>query len=86
MTSTLERDLATLASVDPVVGGATPYEPLNVQAIGNRPKAAPSSDQSKGWVRRMLPLIGARKGRFAIALTASITSLTPSFSSGETSR
>ncbi|HUP85228.1 MAG TPA: ABC transporter ATP-binding protein [Acidimicrobiales bacterium] len=75
MTTTLERDLAMLAVIDPVVGGATPYEPLNVQAIGNPPKASPSTDESKGWVRRMIPLIAARKGRFAIALTASIIGL-----------
>lgn len=75
MTSTLERDLAMLANVDPVVDGASPYEPLNVDAVGNPPKASPSHDTGQGWVRRMLPLIGARKGRFAIALTASIIGL-----------
>jgi ATP-binding cassette subfamily B protein len=75
VTSTLERDLAVLGSIDPVVGGATPYEPLNVEAIGNPPRANPSPDTSKGWVRRMMPLIAARKGRFAVALTASIIGL-----------
>ena len=75
MTSTLERDLALLANVDPVVDGASPYEPLHVEAYGNPPKAAPSGDESRGWVARMLPLILARKGRFAIAMTASVIGL-----------
>ena len=75
MTSTLERDLAMLATVDPVVGGASPYEPLHVAPVGNPPKASPDPDPDKRWVRRMLPLIAARKGRFALALTASVIGL-----------
>ena len=75
MTSTLERDLAVLANVDPVIGGVSPYEPLHVEAYGNPPKAAPSGDAERGWVARMLPLILARKGRFAIAMTASVIGL-----------
>ena len=43
--------------------------------MGNPPKARPSHDTERGWVWRMLPLIAARKGRFAIALTASVIGL-----------
>ncbi len=75
MTSTLERDLAMLASIDPVVDGATPYEPLHVAAIGNPPRANVDPDVEKRWIRRMLPLLGARKGRFALAMTASVIGL-----------
>ena len=75
MTSTLERDLALLATIDPVVGGASPYEPLHVDPIGNRPRATVDPDPEKKWIRRMLPLIAARKARFAIALTASVIGL-----------
>jgi ATP-binding cassette subfamily B protein len=75
MTTTLERDLAMLATVDPVVGGASPYEPLHVEAYGNPPRAGVDPDADKRWVRRMMPLVAARKGRFALALTASIIGL-----------
>ena len=56
MTTTLERDLAMLATVDPVVGGDRPYEPLAVEAVGNAPRANPHPDPAKGWVARMLPV------------------------------
>jgi ATP-binding cassette subfamily B protein len=76
VTSTLERDLALLANIDdPVVGGERPYEPLAVEARGNAPRANPSPDQAKSWVGRMLPLLAARKGRFAVAMFASIVGL-----------
>jgi ATP-binding cassette subfamily B protein len=75
MTSLLERDLAALATLDPVIGGDRPYEPLAVEAIGNAPRANPSPDPDKGWVARMLPLLAARKGRFAVAMVASIIGL-----------
>jgi ATP-binding cassette, subfamily B, bacterial len=75
MTSTLERDLAMLANVDPVVGNVSPYEPMHVDPVGNAPRATVDPDTSKKWVQRMIPLIAARKGRFAVALTASIIGL-----------
>ncbi len=75
MTTTLERDLEMLANVDPVVYGASPYEPMHVAAEGNPPRAAVDPDADKKWIRRMLPLIGARKGRFALAMTASVIGL-----------
>jgi len=75
VTSTLERDLAMLATIDPVVGGASPYEPLHVEPVGNPPRASVDPDPSKKWVQRMIPLIAARKGRFALALTASVIGL-----------
>jgi ATP-binding cassette, subfamily B, bacterial len=75
VTSTLERDLAMLATIDPVVGGASPYEPLHVEPVGNPPRANVDPDPEKRWIRRMVPLIAARKGRFALALTASVIGL-----------
>ncbi len=75
MTSTLERDLAMLANIDPVVDGASPFEPLHVDAVGNPPRANVDPDPDKRWIRRMVPLLRARKGRFGLAMTASVIGL-----------
>ncbi len=75
MTTTLERDLSNLANVDEVVTGASPYEPLHVQPEGNPPKANVDPDTSKGWIKRMLPLVRARKGRFAFSMVCSVIAL-----------
>lgn len=75
MKSTLERDIENLASLHDVVTQATPYEPVHVDPIGNPPRATVDPDTSKRWIRRVLPLLAARKGRFAFALTCSVIAL-----------
>jgi ATP-binding cassette, subfamily B, bacterial len=72
---TLDRDLANLASVDAIVEGTTPYEPLHIEPLGNAPRARIDPDASKGWIRRVLPLIAARKARFVFALTCAVIAL-----------
>ena len=75
MTSTLERDLGNLANLEGVVPGASPFEPVHLNPEGNAPRADVDPDESKGWVRRMLPLVLARKGRFGFAMFCSVVGL-----------
>src|SRR5687768_12966750 len=67
MTSTLERDLGNLA--DP------PWEPVAVEARTGPPRAVPSHDTSKSWMRRMAPLVAARKGAWFTALAMAVVAM-----------
>ena len=74
-TRTLERDLDNLANIDSVIDGASPFEPTHLAPVGNAPRAAVDPDESNGWIRRMMPLVLARKGRFALAMICSVLGL-----------
>ena len=58
-----------------MVDGASAYEPVHLNPVGNAPRAKVDPDTEKGWVRRMLPLVLARKGRFATAMVCSVVGL-----------
>ncbi len=82
MTSTLDRDLRSLAEGG---SGATdelghavphsPYEPLGVVARYGPPKATISHDRTVGWLARMRPLLMARKRAFTGALLAALVAM-----------
>ena len=69
MTTTLERDLANLGAID-VDGPLSPWEPLAVEDRYGPPRATIDPDTSKGWIRRVAPLVRARRahGSFFVAL------------------
>lgn len=66
MTSTLERDLAKLAS--PELDERSPFEPLAIEARYPPPRSGIDPDETKGWIRRVLPLLSARRWAFAAGL------------------
>ena len=83
MTSTLDRDLRRLADGgvdDPGAGGPgsppSPYEPLGVVARYQPPRATIGPDTGgAGWLRRMRPLLMARRSTFVAALLAALVSM-----------
>ncbi|MDQ3385282.1 MAG: ABC transporter ATP-binding protein/permease [Actinomycetota bacterium] len=83
MTSTVERDLRDLGRGG-VAGGAdrhghevphSPYEPLGVVPRHRPPKATIGSDPAVGWLRRMGPLLAARKLIFALSMAAALVAM-----------
>jgi ATP-binding cassette subfamily B protein len=65
----LDRDLALL-------DGARPYEPpLPEGRLAPPPAAAVAADRSLGWVRRVLPLLRARRRRLAVGLTCAAVAM-----------
>src|SRR5690606_17238621 len=73
MTTTLERDFATLAARD--LDPPSPYEPFTVEAHHPPPLASIDPDPSKGWIRRMAPVLMARRGLFLTAMGISLISM-----------
>jgi ATP-binding cassette subfamily B protein len=71
MTSTLERDARNLAAVD-VDGPPSPFEPIAVEDRYGPPRASVDPDRTKGWLRRVLPLVAARKAAFIGGLLAAL--------------
>ncbi|MGY6499510.1 MAG: ABC transporter ATP-binding protein [Acidimicrobiales bacterium] len=70
MTSTLERDLARL--------GAREHDPFVPDAVAPEhpaPSARIDPDADKGWIRRMMPVVLARRRMFIAALTLSALSM-----------
>ena len=74
MTSTLERDLANLSSIE-ADGPLSPYEPLAVQDHYGPPKGMVDPDRSKGWIRRVMPLLRARRGQFGTGLAFALLAM-----------
>ena len=83
MTSTVERDLRDLGE-----GGRapaadrhghevahSPYEPLGVVPRHRPPRATIGSDPDVGWLRRMRPLLAARKGVFSLSMAAALVAM-----------
>jgi ATP-binding cassette, subfamily B, bacterial len=66
VTSMLERDLANLDA---------PFEPLAVAARHPPARATIDPDRSLGWLRRMRPLLAARKWAFAGSLLAALVAM-----------
>ncbi|HUF32758.1 MAG TPA: ABC transporter ATP-binding protein [Acidimicrobiales bacterium] len=73
MISTLEHDLDRLATPDLDVG--SPYEPVGVSARYGPPKATIHPDRDRSWLRRMGPLIAARKLAFTGSLLAALVAM-----------
>ena len=67
MTSSLERDLRNLADL--------PWEPVAVEPRSGPPRAVPSHDTSKSWLRRMFPLLAARRATWLFALTCAVLAM-----------
>jgi ATP-binding cassette subfamily B protein len=73
MTTQLERDFVNLATRQ--APPASPFEPVAVAALYPAPLAATDSDQSKGWIRRVLPVLLVRKWAFTIAMVAALIAM-----------
>jgi ATP-binding cassette, subfamily B, bacterial len=73
MTTTLERDFARLAERDGP--SHSPFEPFTVEPHHPAPLASIDPDRSKGWIRRMAPVLMARKRLFITAMTISLVSM-----------
>lgn len=74
MTSTLERDIAVVAGRD-ADGPLSPFEPYTIEPRHPAPRAGVDPDSSKGWIRRMQPILMARRGVFLVAMGLSIVSM-----------
>jgi len=67
----IERDYVSLATRE--APAPSPFEPIAVAPEYPAPRAAVDPDRSKGWIRRILPVLTARKAAFAVAMvTASV--------------
>jgi ATP-binding cassette subfamily B protein len=78
VTSALERDLDRLAGAPPAGGttaGRSPFEPAPPDDAGEAPLAAIDPDPAKGWFRRVLPLLLARRARFTVAMLAALVAM-----------
>lgn len=74
LTNTLERDFERLGNRDfdePV----SPFEPNAVVGRYPPPRAEIDPDASKGWIRRMQPLLVANKWLFLAAMALSVVSM-----------
>jgi ATP-binding cassette subfamily B protein len=71
VTTSLERDLATVAGEGP----GSPFEPVAIAARAAAPLGHIDPDQSKGWLQRVRPLLAARRWRFGGALTAALVAM-----------
>ncbi|MGF1595931.1 MAG: ABC transporter ATP-binding protein [Acidimicrobiales bacterium] len=54
---------------------ASPYEPVAVTSRYPRPRAAVHPDRSRGWLRRLLPVVLARRVLFAGSLALALVSM-----------
>lgn len=73
MTSGLERDLATLAGQDP--SPSSSFEPVGVAPRYPPPPATIHPDARKGWMRRLWPLVAARKRSLLVAGACAVVAL-----------
>ena len=69
MTTTLERDFTTLAARDGEP--YSPFEPCTVEPRYPPPLAKIDADSDKGWIRRMMPVLLARRRIFLTAMALS---------------
>ncbi|MBW2091309.1 MAG: hypothetical protein JRI34_04180, partial [Deltaproteobacteria bacterium] len=51
------------------------FEPLGIKARYKPPRATIDPDVSKGWIRRILPIVLAHKGVFATSLVCAFIAL-----------
>lgn len=54
---------------------ASPFEPVAVERRYPRPRATIHPDRSKGWIRRILPIVGAHRWLFFGSLTLALVSM-----------
>ena len=54
---------------------ASPFEPVAVERRYPRPRATIDPDPDKGWLRRLLPVVGAHKWLFGGSLTLALLSM-----------
>ncbi|MFP3906177.1 MAG: ABC transporter ATP-binding protein [Acidimicrobiales bacterium] len=73
MSTALERDFDTL--VDRDGEPYSPFEPFSVEEHHPPPRATIDPDRSKGWIRRMLPVLMARRKLFVTALSLSAVAM-----------
>jgi ATP-binding cassette, subfamily B, bacterial len=73
MTSTLERDLVTLANRE--LEAPSPYEPFTIEPHHPPPLASIDPDSTKGWIRRMTPVLMARRSLFLTAMGLSLVAM-----------
>lgn len=74
MTSTIERDVERLARRDHGVVHS-PFEPFAVAPRHPEPRAAIDPDATKGWIRRMAPVLLARRWSFLVAMSFAVVSM-----------
>lgn len=74
MTSTLERDFERLGNRE-FEEFVSPFEPNAVVGRFPPPRATIDPDASKGWIRRMKPLLLANKWLFLAAMALSVLSM-----------
>ncbi|MEX0659727.1 MAG: ABC transporter ATP-binding protein, partial [Egibacteraceae bacterium] len=73
MTSALERDLASLVGGDGTRD--RPFEPVAATPRYAPPPAFVDPDRTKGWLRRVWPLVAARKRTLLIALGCAVVAM-----------
>jgi ATP-binding cassette subfamily B protein len=73
VTAVLPED--DLLLIDEYDRGPTPFEPIGVTPKAAPPKGRISPDRSRGWLRRAMPIVLARKGLFSISLFFAFISL-----------
>ncbi|HWB72005.1 MAG TPA: ABC transporter ATP-binding protein, partial [Egibacteraceae bacterium] len=73
MTGLLENDLASLATA--AAPAPSPFEPVAAQPRYPPPPASVHPDPARGWIRRLLPLLAARRGALAVALGGALAAL-----------
>jgi ATP-binding cassette subfamily B protein len=56
-------------------GGPSPFEPLTAELRYRPPRAEIDPDQSKGWIRRVMPLVKSHWVIFVLALGGSLVSM-----------
>jgi len=59
----------------PALDTASPYEPVAVERRYARPKATIHPDSSRGWLRRILPIVGAHRFLFFGSLALALVSM-----------
>lgn len=78
-TTQVDNDLRAVATVPTsgfeFDGPASPYEPIAVETEYGNPQASVSPDTSRGWIRRMLPMLLVRRRLFALVLLGSLISM-----------
>lgn len=72
MTTSLERDLRDLLERQ---GPASPYEPVAVDPRYPPPPRTVDPDHDKGWLRRIWPLVAARRRTLAVALSCAFVAV-----------
>ncbi len=73
MTTALDRDLEMLATLEREPGAS--YEPIGVEPRYEAPASSIDPDESKGWIKRIWPVLATHRKSFTFALVCTALSL-----------